>query len=113
VGSIISVTATSVADPTKSDTLKVNFIAARQSTVTGGDGQSYVSYGDNTFKPASGGNVFCGGPDRQPGTSDDTDNVVFMDGVSFLKAGDGDDPEYIAKGNDGIFCTTDDLERKI
>jgi hypothetical protein len=102
-------------------------IPAGSTIVDGGNGKVYICFGDNTFRDiredGSIGDLFCGGVDETPGTSDDRDDVVIIDGEKYLPSlpgdlnnkGDhgGETGWSWAKDGDGKLGTSDDVETNL
>lgn len=93
--------------------------AATATLVTGADGNTYMSYGDNTYRMMNADGtvndkLICGGEDGEPGTADDKTNVVELAtanatyGSKFL--GPQADGSYLAAGADNMLGTTDDIQ---
>ncbi|MCL2461767.1 MAG: hypothetical protein FWF44_03815 [Defluviitaleaceae bacterium] len=82
--------------------------------VVGGDGKTYVDFGDNTYREIlSGGGLgdwICGGEDLTPGTLDDLTNVVVSDDGNTRYLGPNGDGSYWAYGPDGKLGTSDDTK---
>ncbi len=93
-------------------------LAASTNRVTGEDGITYISYGDNTFRAIKEDgtledHLICGGPDEKPGTQDDRTDVIELAtphpvyGSKLL--GPQGDSNYYAAGPDRKLGTADDV----
>ena len=120
VGQTFKLTATSNIDKEKTTTMEVYVYPADAVGVVQGklDGNMYVKFADNTFKPIQEngqlGEFICGGADEEIGTYDDNQNVYVLTdpnpdfGTKFLGPEEGG--TYWAVGPDKKLGTKDDIK---